>query len=259
MSNRGYRGGFNPYRDEHGRYAAAGTAAVGWANRTGWNGQPRDSFTAQHWNGGYAEVTRASGTDAQLHQTTHDLFGRDVGLTELADLTGAPDGARVSIQPLGGALTMTIQHPWYSEPSVRTIQKNASGELVLTNSLLHLRPDTPPGAGTRILAHQVRAASEMGLHHIQAPVSGSFNDDHYNGYYTFPRLGFDFRLSSADRAYFQGRGFNVERVSDLMQTPEGREAWKRDGAGAGMTFDLADGSRSRRVLAAYVEAKGYNV
>ena len=41
-----------------------------------------------------------------------------------------------------------------------------------------------------------------------------------------------------------------------MRTPEGRDAWLKHGTETHMAFDLAAGSESQRVLAAYLEAKG---
>ena len=84
----------------------------------------------------------------------------------------------------------------------------------------------------------------------------------YNGYYTWPRLGYDARLDDApDLRYPLPKQFRgATHVSDLMKTPAGRNWWKQNGTTVeNATFDLAQGSLSRTTLAAYLKEKKYDI
>jgi hypothetical protein len=83
-----------------------------------------------------------------------------------------------------------------------------------------------------------------------------------NGYYTWPRFGYDASLDLASTVDYKAvesalpqslKG--AARVSDLMATEEGRAWWKANGDTIHMTFDLQEGSLSRRVWEAYKAEK----
>ena len=243
----GHNGGYNEHRDSHGRFAASPTGL-----------QARDSFTAQHWNGQFGAITRSQ-SDAALHaENVRGVMGRAVLDQELAVLTGAPDGATVYLETMPGYIKMIVHHPWYVGASYRSIQSNADGPS-MTNGGLDLRDDAPQGVGTRIFAGQVRAASAAGLVDIGIIASG-FQGSPYNGYYTWPRLGFRGNISPGrQKEIADATGIHATTVHELMRTPEGRGAWLTHGAETHMAFDLAQGSESQRVLAAYMEAKGITV
>ena len=94
-----------------------------------------------------------------------------------------------------------------------------------------------------------------------APIIASgFQGSPYNGYSTWGRLGFRGNISpDRQKDIFAATGMSATTVQELMRTPAGRVAWKRHGRETDMGFDLADGSESRRVLAAYLEAKGITI
>jgi hypothetical protein len=47
----------------------------------------------------------------------------------------------------------------------------------------------------------------------------------------------------------------VERISDLMATPEGSDWWKKHGQTVDMTFDLTPGSKSLETWETYRRVK----
>jgi len=126
--------------------------------------------------------------------------------------------------------------------------------------------------GTRVFAHQVRAAVQAGLPYLRTYASG-FKGDKENGYYTWPRLGMQGDLGSLQqRRVANGEMYNesvphtatptgirATTVQELMRTPAGRDAWLLSGSDIELTFPLHEGSESRRVLDAYVKAKGITV
>ncbi len=84
-----------------------------------------------------------------------------------------------------------------------------------------------------------------------------------NGYYTWPRLGYDaplsdvkVQISPSKWTELQQRFPNAQSILDIMETKDGRDWWKTNGRDLhNAKFDLAEGSRSRRVLEAYLAAR----
>ena len=77
-----------------------------------------------------------------------------------------------------------------------------------------------------------------------------------NGYYTWPRLGYDAELEPEYRRKLPEQFRDARTVQDLMATREGAEHWKRTGYMAQMKFDTTPGSRSIQVLNRYLASKG---
>jgi hypothetical protein len=115
------------------------------------------------------------------------------------------------------------------------------------------------GMGTQIFHRQVEQASQFGFKSIETYADGNPGDrQSVNGYYTWARLGYDADLSDLDSRVFDEVGDyfpEAERISDLMKTAEGRSFWKSNGGRFKGTFDLKEGSQSRKVLDDYVKAK----
>lgn len=102
---------------------------------------------------------------------------------------------------------------------------------------------TGSGLGTKMFKSQVDQASSMGFKEIKTTGGKS---EYMNGYYTWPRLGYDAEVSGPD-----GR----TRLSNLMQTEQGRNWWKANGKQTDMSFDLNRSSLSRQVLDTYYQQK----
>ena len=148
----------------------------------------------------------------------------------------------------------------------------------IANHYFKLDDDAPTGLGLRIFAAQVDAAKGGDFDHLDVFAAGNYRDSEYNGYYTWPRFGFDGEYvvepgSGLDRAlrrepveWQREQGFLAPdgrwrgdeiRLSDLMSTERGREIWKRHGDSAELQFDLEDGSISRTVLNEYLRERGF--
>lgn len=218
----------------------------------------------------------ASGTLFKEHKITkkiHKLFGSEHNIKSISALAGPQEGAHVSIKkaPFGiNALTLETKH------------KDYESNTDVYPDHLHLawfkvfNPGN--GLGTKVLHDQVKAASNLGLKHIELQAAGQAKPyglvgrflerrlfgGRLNGYYTWARLGFDANLSDNDELQpftKEEQGFldkhKAKRVSDLMKTKEGREWWKNvGGRDMDLQFDLTPGSQSHRALnAAYRAVK----
>lgn len=151
----------------------------------------------------------------------------------------------------------------------RTIKRDPkTGEWIMKNELFVIGKDYPPGYGTRALRRQMEAAGKLGIARVQTDAAGGKGSGYgkrYNGYYTWPRLGYD---GPVPTEYDKGGKLKVPPelhpgvprdkllVSDLMATPEGREWWKANGTTFEASFDPRPGSRSMQVLDAYMKEKG---
>src|SRR5690606_31950251 len=82
------------------------------------------------------------------------------------------------------------------------------------------------GLGTRIFSEQVSEAVKNGFDRIETD-GGAARDE--NGYYTWPRLGYDRSMGVSDWPWSAPPPSfgSVNKISDLMKTPEGREWWKQ--------------------------------
>lgn len=104
------------------------------------------------------------------------------------------------------------------------------------------------GLGTAAFRDVVALAQQQGFRRITLEAT---RDDDLNGYYAFARLGADGLLPTPLAREAQEAGFDAMRVSDLMETPEGRAWWRENGDTVELAFDLTPGSESMRRLESY--------
>ena len=115
------------------------------------------------------------------------------------------------------------------------------------------------GLGAAALNSQVESASALGFREIRAYGAGSGEPgNNTNGYYTWPRLGFQGGLGGSRDTLEANTSLDLTNVSslrELFRIPGGPEAWKQYGKALHLYFDLTPGSTSREVLKRYGEAK----
>ncbi len=118
--------------------------------------------------------------------------------------------------------------------------------------------------GTRLLAHQVAKAIQLGFQSIELlAVRGR----EANGYYTWARLGFNTSFTNTELeqlrlAFSNDTGFELPEATltlhDLMFGIEdgiGLDFWRKHGYSKDMQFDLQPNSSSNIILDAYLEQK----
>lgn len=208
----------------------------------------------------------------------HDRLGREWPDEDYARLGGALEGAKVFLTGDQDTLEISIESPeYFCGRAVGVVD----GQLVMENQQFEVyRDHQGRGLGTKVFAQQIAACERMGVTKIgcEAARSGEMN-----GYYTWPRLGYDAELTADEwagraskkkyqsltgesdeairRAVLDGitkLGLPLDRsfrLQDLMQSPDGRALWKRYGVTIQCLFDPRPGSVSRRVFDAYVKEK----
>lgn len=200
------------------------------------------------------------GHEATFQRVAKNVLGAESKPEDFAALAGAGSGSTVSLRPgVRGGITVEVQSPQYK--ASRYIYRDNDGKLVVENRTIDVPPEQQgSGIGTEAFARQVEAAQKLGVNYIQANASGEPGSG-TNGYYTLPRLGFDQDLASLPeewphREELQRLFPEAKTVLDLMATPEGREWWKKNGAGLPKArFDLSPGSRSLATFNSYLKGR----
>jgi hypothetical protein len=197
-----------------------------------------------------ARVAFYRGERDRAEQIARRLFGRRLGLSEYAGLTGASDRDVVDVGTLAEDLYLEIHGPPALPCRVVVVLRSTPDGPVIVNESFHilLRSCQNGGLGLSVFSRQVDGARRLGVNRIET-VAG--RRDYENGYYTWPRFGFDGRLAAAIRQLLPPRLDGADTVLDLMASAPGRRWWKRYGVPLRVAFDLSDRSRSWSVLRRY--------
>lgn len=167
-----------------------------------------------------------------------------------------------------------VGHDYYVNASGFPKKSFKKGEYVTTvsNDILTIdRDNRSAGMGARILAHQVKYAEE---YNISTIFTMAAQGSTMNGYYTWPRLGYESQggiplkrllqdeinsrssIRSEIKSAVEKLSSTDTKISSLMKTEEGRNLWKQFGSALYMYFDLRKGSPQKAILAAYLAEKG---
>ncbi len=190
-------------------------------------------------------------------------------MQEAASLVGAPDDAQVSLRAsASGNVWVKVSHPAFDAVRVFAFDEK-TGEIYIRNEEFWVKKDKQgAGIGAEVFGRQVENAAALGVTKIRCHAAKENPRDPqnpHNGYYTWPRFGYDqpldafdeseaaeLRLKKAIRKNFP----EARSVLDVMATPAGREWWKKNGDDLQVAaFDLAENSRSRRIFDAYLQER----
>lgn len=214
------------------------------------------------------------------------FFGRPVTASEIGGLANAVDGSEVTVRQTGGG-GLQIETRSGGHYASRTFSKTRDGKTFVHNNYFRVyfqddpNPNPPPKwlqkdpatNGAEMLSNQIRSSRAAGLSFLEthaARLDADHPNDAMNGYYTWPRLGYDDSIGSRkvdklrreEPALYQLLVDNPvgstkpNSVLNLMSTEDGRKWWKKHGEDLfDMKFDLTPGSLSMRTNAAYAESR----
>ena len=130
----------------------------------------------------------------------------------------------------------------------------AAADLVLVKDGFHIHVEDMRrrGLGLRIFHRQLENAKTLGIRRIET-IAG--RRDGENGYYTWPRFGFDGPLPEKIKEKLPLGLEHAHSVLDLIDCEKGRLWWREHGDTIDVAFDVAEGSRSRKVFERYVRNK----
>jgi len=233
----------------------------------------------------------ALGAADDLAKQTEAMFGHALTRDELGGLVGAPQGGYVEITSTGNdALAIELKGPSYDPLNPRSLGDspfeierrleysatrymftNLDGDLVMDNDRFVVGDAfKSQGMGSAIFADEVQSLSNLGVKYIVTEAGGdgatlAANPQALNGFYTWPRLGYNGKLEhealqaikdAVERGELPKSYGSFSTIQQLMRTPQGRAWWKLNGKEMRLKFNLAPNSLSMRVLKAYLQAKG---
>lgn len=199
-------------------------------------------------------------TEAQVVTVMRSLLGRPrATLQDAANLAGAPDDARVSVAVIPMDRRRIIEVV-AENPVIRIkvrLSTRSDGKPVLDEELIDVVPVAQRhGLGTQFLGRQLEQGLRLGIAEIRAyAIRGDPGGD--VGYRVWPILGFDGPLPRGVIKELPAELAAARRVSELMETREGREWWIRNGDDISLTFDLSPNSPALRRFRAYLRRRGF--
>lgn len=187
------------------------------------------------------------------------LLGREIPDRDVATLIGALDDSMVRVETNGISVGFAVRHPRV-QSQIRYLQRDEDGDLYIYNSEFFLHKPSPPGLGTTSFSREVFKAAELKIKYIKTFADGDYDEsqDEYdprNGYYTWPRLGYNAPFNDEARKYFESlltKKRKIYDINDLMKTADGRDAWLLHGSRGPMIFRLDGRSKSMRTLKKYL-------
>ncbi len=192
----------------------------------------------------------------EMERVVRDRLGLSLSLQDMASAVGATHDADVTVSPFADGdsiLVLVRTHGVYK--AERLISRDAeTGNRVISNeSFIVEVAHQGKGLGTEVFGRQVEQSARLGFDRIETYAARGKD---MNGYYTWPRFGYDGPLPELVRLRIE-KGLipkppiAADRVSDLMWTEGGRSWWKEHGQGTDLNFDLSPTSLSRRVWDGY--------
>lgn len=164
----------------------------------------------------------------------------------------------IMVRDMGTGIRLSISHP-YVEDMNRTLYEQ-DGKVIIANENLTMHKNAPKGLGTKLLAAQVKHAVNNGVSKITCwAASPEDGDDKYVGYKVWPKLGYDGEVPFDPfyMPHLEGSApfLDCKNISDILQKPGGSEWWDKNGTGFRASFDLSEGSVSRKILTEYIAKK----
>lgn len=209
----------------------------------------RDELTQKYFNG---KATVDTGG------TIFEVNGKALSAGDYIGLTGAPDGSAITVRQGAAGIELIARNPamfdWPAEFSL--VALSGTSDTMLLDEAIMIKKGLPAGIGLRLFGRQAMAAEGLGIETIALEAAGSAISSTFNGYYTWPRYGFDAGLTAAEVARLPKHLSQAATIADLMDSESGRRWWLANGAARFMEFDLTAGSRSWQTLCIVLKEKG---
>jgi hypothetical protein len=182
----------------------------------------------------------------------------------IAALFGGIRDSRIEIQPDGLNVDVLTSNDWFETPLYFSVERDAAGITQTINDFF-LKDNAPRTLGTRMMARMVfQAMSIPKFLAIQAsatrlyPLKDGGGIREVNGYYFFPRLGFNGDPKNADDYVEIPKEIKGKKLLSIMKDPDLRQWWKDNGQTIEVRFKMGS-KRSVRALQSYLFEKGINL
>ncbi len=202
-------------------------------------------------------VRFGTGTKQKLEKLT----GRKLTKAEIGGMVGALDDAKIKVKDWGAGVFFDIEHP-FIEHQQRILDLDFKDRLYIHNFYFRTSAAAPKGTGLKSFATQTIHAKKFGVEYIDTQAAGDYEksqeEDRWNGYYSWARMGYNAKLTDEDLEKLPITFRHARDLNELMAI-DGQAAWKIFGTGRLMVFDLSDDSTSWRVLKKYLQKYKYEI
>jgi hypothetical protein len=171
------------------------------------------------------------------------LFRRALSAREITGLTGAPEDAAVDVGICGGCLYLDMYQPTtFDYHAIYSLWAVEGRPIAMIDAFAVRRPWLRRrGLGLRIFCRHLYFARRLGVTQIRT-LAGRGSGE--NGYYTWPRFGFNGPLPPAVQRRLPSDLRPARTVLHLMSSEPGRRWWQLQGGPIRVVFDMAEGSAS---------------
>lgn len=141
-------------------------------------------------------------TESELFQYVDGLsLGATDNLFGMSSLSGKKDYSYEDVEAhKTTGVRITITHPDINRCE-RFIATDDDGDKFMYNEYLILNDSAPKGSGINIFSEQVENAAREGFAYIRTHAAGDYSNPTFNGYYTWPRFGYDMDLEDMRKEY----------------------------------------------------------
>ena len=197
-------------------------------------------------------------------QDLNNKLGLTLPDAALGALFGGIRGSHLEIAQGGKNVDIWTSHDWFETPLYFSIERDAVG-VILTINDFFLKETAPKTLGTRIVAGMIFQAVKIpSMISIQTSATRFYapRDEgmirELQGYYFFPRLGFNADPKDADDYIEIPPDLKGKKLLYIMRDPDLRQWWKENGQTIDVNFKLR-GKKNLRALLAYLFEKGIEI
>lgn len=191
-----------------------------------------------------------------------EALGRKLTPNEIGGLVGALDGSKIEAANSYSGMQFRVSHPLVAAQE-RILSIDGRGRLFMHNHYFRTSRTAPEGIGLKSFATQVHHAEKFGIQYIDTDAVGDFkksqDENGWNGYYSWPRMGYNAELNEDDWEKFPLTYRGIPDLNSLFEQQNGNLVWKHFGTGREMIFDLDPTTPSWRILRKYLQERGFEV
>lgn len=192
------------------------------------------------------------------------IMGMGLSDASIASLFGGIRKSLVEIESDGSNVDVWTSNEWFETPLYFSVERDDTGITQTINDFF-LKEKAPKTLGTRMIARMVFQATRIprfvsilasATRFYSSKDGGSIRE--VNGYYFFPRLGFNADPKNADDYVDIPKAIKGKKLLYIMQDPELRQWWKENGQTIEVRFKIRS-KRSVQAMQTYLLEKGINI
>lgn len=180
-----------------------------------------------------------------------DAIGRDLADEQIVRLSGAPESSTIIVKCTENVVSIEVNSKYYKS-QLRRIHREPDGKIVIYNASLE-KATAIKKMGSMSLRDQVKEAVSQGFDRLE---TFAVREDEGNGYYTWPRNGFDGPIPEHLRNILPKELSSLRNVQELFRTQAGKDWWRIHGDSVFLKFDLKKDSEGIKLLSNYLEEEG---